>query len=399
MSLPTIGLAMIVKNEEAFVSDALASAKLLCDFLTVCDTGSTDRTVDICLGAGASVHSIGWDDSFSAARNRSLTLGIGDWLLILDADERVVLDGVDPTQYRQELRETLHSAEKAAKAAGCWPAVGVQLNVLNKTLDGHPIGGAYNFRLIPNHPDVRYEGRVHNRLCFGSGSRIIKTLAPDGARIDHFGYDASVYKDRRKAERALKLLELELADDPSSGLLSFYMGRELSNLVRFEEAAPYIDRALEQLPLAAREARHGAHAFRLQALLEGAHPAEENRQVLVEAFTQLANEAVVEFPHSADLWHQICQHQLALDQVEEAVFSVNQALRLVDVPVVDHVSVIAYRRWELLELAAICAAKLAAKAGERAEGQKLVVDLLQAAETCAPPAAQERIKLALTLWT
>ena len=44
---PLLSLAMMVKNEEDFLEDALRSARDFCDELIVVDTGSTDRTIEI----------------------------------------------------------------------------------------------------------------------------------------------------------------------------------------------------------------------------------------------------------------------------------------------------------------------------------------------------------------
>ena len=52
---PLLSLAMMVKDEEDFLEDALRSAQPFCDELVVVDTGSTDRTVEIAKDMGAKV--------------------------------------------------------------------------------------------------------------------------------------------------------------------------------------------------------------------------------------------------------------------------------------------------------------------------------------------------------
>jgi len=69
---PLLSLAMMVKNEEAFLEDALRSAAPYVDEMVVVDTGSTDRTVEIARDLGARVEFFAWCDDFSAARNYSL---------------------------------------------------------------------------------------------------------------------------------------------------------------------------------------------------------------------------------------------------------------------------------------------------------------------------------------
>ena len=103
---PLLSLAMIVKNEEHFLADALRSAAPFCDELVVVDTGSTDATVAIARSLGARVEHFAWCDDFSAARNASLRACRGQYILVLDADER--LEGGDPALLRRALRPGPH---------------------------------------------------------------------------------------------------------------------------------------------------------------------------------------------------------------------------------------------------------------------------------------------------
>ncbi|MEO6326820.1 MAG: glycosyltransferase family 2 protein [Thermoanaerobaculia bacterium] len=86
MSAP-LSVLMVVKNEQDRLPDALASVSWA-DEIVVADTGSTDQTRERALAAGARVVEIPWD-GFVAARNRALEFVRYDWVLLLDADERV----------------------------------------------------------------------------------------------------------------------------------------------------------------------------------------------------------------------------------------------------------------------------------------------------------------------
>ncbi|MDR2562184.1 MAG: glycosyltransferase [Holophagales bacterium] len=91
-----ISLAMIVKNEEETLAQCLESVKPIVDEMVIVDTGSTDRTIEIAKGFGASVYNFQWCDDFSAARNESLKHCTGEWVLIIDADE-----AIDPLDYEK----------------------------------------------------------------------------------------------------------------------------------------------------------------------------------------------------------------------------------------------------------------------------------------------------------
>jgi GT2 family glycosyltransferase/tetratricopeptide (TPR) repeat protein len=83
----TLSLCMIVKNEEQHLARCLLSVKPVVDEMIIVDTGSTDRTKDIARAYGAKVFDFPWTNDFSAARNQSLSEALGNWILVLDADE------------------------------------------------------------------------------------------------------------------------------------------------------------------------------------------------------------------------------------------------------------------------------------------------------------------------
>jgi len=82
-----ITLLAIVQNEERDLPGLLENCRWVDDIVIV-DGGSTDRTVDIAKQHGAQVY-IRKFDNFSAQRRYSLEHVKTEWVLMLDADERV----------------------------------------------------------------------------------------------------------------------------------------------------------------------------------------------------------------------------------------------------------------------------------------------------------------------
>ena len=82
-----ISACVITKNEESNLEACLA-ALAFCDERLVVDCGSTDRTVAIARAAGARVVEADWPGMI-AQKNRAAAEASHDWILSIDADERV----------------------------------------------------------------------------------------------------------------------------------------------------------------------------------------------------------------------------------------------------------------------------------------------------------------------
>jgi glycosyltransferase involved in cell wall biosynthesis len=78
---------VITKNEEANIGPCL-DGLAFCDERIVVDAGSSDRTVALARERGARVETHDWA-GFGAQKNFALSLAQGDWVLSVDADERV----------------------------------------------------------------------------------------------------------------------------------------------------------------------------------------------------------------------------------------------------------------------------------------------------------------------
>ena len=85
----TITLCLIVRDEERFLPGCLASVAGAVGQIVVVDTGSRDRTREIAAAAGAALVDHPWAEDFAAARNAALPYVTGQWILVLDADERL----------------------------------------------------------------------------------------------------------------------------------------------------------------------------------------------------------------------------------------------------------------------------------------------------------------------
>jgi len=186
---------LIVRNEERFLPGCLQSLRDAVDEIIVVDTGSTDGTVEIAREFGARVHAFPWVDDFAAARNHALDLARGEWILYIDADERVRPAGL--SRLRARLEDPSH--------------VGYQVLL-------HPRPGFtpyWELRLFRNDPLIRFEGVIHENIWPGveayrraKGGRIGRS----DVAFDHEGYEGD---QAHKHERNLPLLRRAVRKDPT----------------------------------------------------------------------------------------------------------------------------------------------------------------------------------------
>ncbi|MCL4353606.1 glycosyltransferase family 2 protein [Patescibacteria group bacterium] len=83
----TISAIIIAKNEEERIADCIDSVAF-CDEIIVVDNDSCDRTSEIAQRMGAGVYEID-SQNFSEIRNFGLEKAKGNWILYVDADERI----------------------------------------------------------------------------------------------------------------------------------------------------------------------------------------------------------------------------------------------------------------------------------------------------------------------
>jgi glycosyltransferase involved in cell wall biosynthesis len=88
--VPRLSAIIITRNEAANIGDCLDSVAF-CDERIVVDSGSSDGTLLIAKAKGARVATHSWK-GFGPHKNYALSLAQGDWVLSIDADERVTAE-------------------------------------------------------------------------------------------------------------------------------------------------------------------------------------------------------------------------------------------------------------------------------------------------------------------
>jgi tetratricopeptide (TPR) repeat protein len=234
--LKRISVCMIVRNEEAMLAGCLGSVRGLAHEIIVVDTGSTDRTVEIARRARARVVQIPWEDDFAAARNASLSLARGDWILILDADER--LGKGAGAAVRKAIADATFDCGMLPMHEATRPDA-----PLAEVLSGKERAGEINYlpRLLRRTEDLRFEGIIHESVLpwlRARGMRVGFVEAP----IVHLGAARDVRQARGKAARNVALLEKAVAARPDDPMLHGYLAYEHLEAGREAEARAAVER-------------------------------------------------------------------------------------------------------------------------------------------------------------
>ncbi len=215
----SLSAAIIVKDEADHLDACLSSLRGLVDEIVVVDTGSSDRTVDVAEQSGAVVGHEPWRGDFATPRNLSLDLASSDWILYVDADERVRGD------FRAARAVLEDAADCVAFRVRFVPQVGWT-----------PLR---EVRLWRNRDDIRFRGHIHETVV----PAISAIAAAEGLRIDPFDVvtihrlgDEGDQSHKRTRDEPLLLAELERHPDRAF---------VYDHLARVYEAAGDGDRAVE----------------------------------------------------------------------------------------------------------------------------------------------------------
>ncbi len=164
--MTTISLCMITKNEAALIKDCLESVQDFVDEIIIVDTGSTDNTIEIARQFTDKIHDFKWNDDFSAARNESLKLAKGDWILVLDADE------ILPAESKEKIRAAIESREYSAYFLPQVTFTNIytkdptfiasDIEIKNHSFKGYTVGDI--IRLFQNRTEIVYDFFVHETV-------------------------------------------------------------------------------------------------------------------------------------------------------------------------------------------------------------------------------------------
>ena len=218
----SIGLCMIVKNEEAVLRRILTPMSKLVDKIYICDTGSVDKTKEIAREFTDEVYDFLWKDDFSAARNFITEKADTDYWMWLDADDVITPENQEKLLRLKESMDSDTDVVMMDYAVGFdeWE---------------HVTFSYYRERIMKTSRNFRWQGRVH------------ETVVPAGNIL----YSDVVIEHRKiKAGESFRNLHIyEQMIDSGEKMEPrhfFYYGRELFYHKQYEYAILILKKFLEE---------------------------------------------------------------------------------------------------------------------------------------------------------
>ena len=218
----TLCLNMIVKNESNIIKRLLDSVISIIDSYCICDTGSTDNTIQIIedyfkeKGISGKIVQEPFKN-FCHNRNFALQscIGLSDYVILLDADMILEITNFD--------KSILNSAQSFF------------------ILQGDNSFYYQNLRIIRNNGLYKYIGVTHEYIDTPKNNTIINLNKSD-IFINDIG-DGGSKSD--KFERDIRLLTDGIKDEPNNHRYYFYLGNTYHDLGKYEEAIPFYIKRIE----------------------------------------------------------------------------------------------------------------------------------------------------------
>ena len=222
-------VALVAGEDAALIRETLLSVRGVADEIVLVATGSTDSIQPVADEFEATIVKHEWKDSYSAARNDALAHLTGEWVLWLDPGETFQADGA------ARLREFVNTQVDIMTAY----VLLVRAPQAPGTIGSEQIG---QVRLIPNHPGIRFEGRVRENL--------FHSLAECGMSVEAVPFliqRSPIENDpnwrMQKASRDAQLVELEIKESGPSPRLMICMAEAVQTLNDQNHALLFFEQA------------------------------------------------------------------------------------------------------------------------------------------------------------
>lgn len=242
---PLLSLSLIMRDAEQDIEACLRSCAEAVDEMIVCDTGSTDGSVEIAErflrdwqaaspGRRGELCHFQWCDDFAAAKNFALDKVRGQWVLLLDSDERFT----EETQANlRPLVEELAAMPEPYDEADIWRH--------NVDMEGQDVEEEDDrtARLARVDSALRFRGEVHEMLVWEDGHPKRTFLCPrERLLLLHTGYRPGEHE--KHTARNDRILQKEEQQGGNTLLLNRYLAHMYLKRGDYGTAARYAEAML-----------------------------------------------------------------------------------------------------------------------------------------------------------
>ncbi|MEI7758271.1 MAG: glycosyltransferase family 2 protein [Methylophilaceae bacterium] len=204
----SISVIVITKNEEQAIHECLSSVSWA-DEIIVVDSGSTDDTVQICKSFGAQIIVTEDWPGFGVQKNRALALATCNWVLSIDADERVskvlqneILKIIKLSKTDTAFRIPRHSSfcGQFINHSGWWPDYVLRLIPNPKHINPHQNQAKFSNDML--HERIIFDGQIstlNNPIIHISYSNLEDVLS----KMDRYSSDGAAMAYARGEQSSL----------------------------------------------------------------------------------------------------------------------------------------------------------------------------------------------------
>jgi tetratricopeptide (TPR) repeat protein len=218
--IPRLCLNMIVKNESSIIERLLESVVPYIDTYCICDTGSTDNTIDKIekFFTSRSIQGVICSEPFrdfgynrTVALKRCLKMNNVDYILLLDADMMLSVNEMIPPE---SFKRHLLKADAFHVMQGTQELQYQNIRIVKKTEDLHYWGVTHEYIVLPK--DANVKPLLKNQV-------FIQDIGDGGSKHDKFSRD-------------IKLLQKGLEEHPGNSRYLFYLANSYKNNNQLNEA-------------------------------------------------------------------------------------------------------------------------------------------------------------------
>jgi len=227
-----LSIGMIVKNEEKHLRNCLEGIKPILEQveseLIICDTGSTDGTIEIAKEFTSKIIEIEWKNDFAYARQHTLDPACGEWYMFIDADEIMQ----NPTELIEFFNSGEYKEYGFATLARHERLVGIEEHNFPITLVP---------KLFKRNSELRWTGIIHEHMLNVTGK--CKGLA---VSLMHYGYyhETEEAKQAKLARNIVPLLKWH-EEEPSDARVILQLAGEYRVAEDYEKALHYTKKGLK----------------------------------------------------------------------------------------------------------------------------------------------------------